>query len=233
MKVKVGKYGELLLTEVFPGMYHVQGTRHDVSMTFLRSQEYYESDNPDFKGRAFHLEDYMTWYASERGQGVFNYPQTFDGYNVSEKVITGALGSAQSINEWTIYDQAMRDVCSVIEDEFGIKDYYLIGSAAPCVMDSDVVRHEIAHGFYYLDENYKVEVDHLLNEFGKEAAPIHQHLEMLGYSKDVWEDETQAYLIGGFALKGEVPEKIRAVFEETLNERLTSKEKEECTTSTL
>jgi hypothetical protein len=36
-------------------------------MTFLRVQEYYESPNPDFRGKDFDIWKYIEWYSRDRG----------------------------------------------------------------------------------------------------------------------------------------------------------------------
>ena len=44
-------------------LWHVESESYwELGMTFLRMQEWYESINPDFKGKVFSVEAYMDWY---------------------------------------------------------------------------------------------------------------------------------------------------------------------------
>ena len=54
-------------------------TQYDLTSTFLRVQEHYES--PKFHGRAFTLQQYIDWYAPEHG-GKFSYYEDWSGFNV-------------------------------------------------------------------------------------------------------------------------------------------------------
>ena len=44
-------------------------TQYELAATFLRVQEHYES--PKFHGRVFSLEQYMDWYAADRGNFTY------------------------------------------------------------------------------------------------------------------------------------------------------------------
>ena len=50
-------------------------------MTFLRVQEYYESPNPDFRGKHFNIWDYIEWYSREK-KDVFTYAFDWGGFNI-------------------------------------------------------------------------------------------------------------------------------------------------------
>jgi hypothetical protein len=53
-------------------------TQYELTSTFLRVQEYYES--PRFQGRIFTLEQFMDWYAAQYGS--FSYFEDWSGFNV-------------------------------------------------------------------------------------------------------------------------------------------------------
>ncbi len=58
MAKKISIYDEpkLDVIKIFPRVYHVTcDSRFDLAMTFLRSQEFYESDNPDVRGKEFSI----------------------------------------------------------------------------------------------------------------------------------------------------------------------------------
>ncbi len=47
---------------------------YDMSMSFLRFQEYYELPNKKFRRKQFKIVDYMEWYSKKYGNGIFTYP---------------------------------------------------------------------------------------------------------------------------------------------------------------
>src|ERR1043166_6690987 len=55
-------------------------TLYELSSTFLRIQEHYES--PHFHGRVFTLEQFMDWYAAKNEKKEFSYFEDWDGFNV-------------------------------------------------------------------------------------------------------------------------------------------------------
>ncbi len=54
------------LNKVRPFIWHVEmDCCYELGMTFLRASEYYESANPDFRGKlGWRLLDHMKWYAT-------------------------------------------------------------------------------------------------------------------------------------------------------------------------
>ena len=64
------------IEEVRPNVFAVIVKDHyHRAMLFLRVQEFYESPNPQFRGKNFSIWDYIEWY-SRRNKDVFTY--TFD-----------------------------------------------------------------------------------------------------------------------------------------------------------
>ena len=66
--------------------------------------------------------------------------------------------------------------------------FYIIGT-----YDDITVDHEVAHGFYYLNNEYKKEMDDLISSY-KHRRKIQNCLREMGYCEDVINDEIQAYL---------------------------------------
>src|ERR1700730_3525707 len=71
--------GRIAKSTIGKGIYLLRfKTQYQLTATFLRVQEHYES--PRFHGRIFSLEQYMDWYASRYGN--FTYYQDWAGFNV-------------------------------------------------------------------------------------------------------------------------------------------------------
>jgi hypothetical protein len=65
--------------------------------------------------------------------------------------------------------------------------------------DETVLEHEICHGMYYIDPEYKAKADsiteNLEGEYDKEFKKFRKNLLSMGYHEGVVKDELQAYLI--------------------------------------
>jgi hypothetical protein len=59
-------------------------------------------------------------------------------------------------------------------------------------IDSGVLRHELAHGLYYTNTEYRAEVDSVLESVN--LAPVERFLDEAGYAQQVFKDECHAYL---------------------------------------
>jgi len=210
--------------EVRPGIFHVKcGNEFDLAMTFLRAQEFYESDNPKIKGQPFSIIEYIRWYARKHSAS-FTYPKDWDGFNVSSDVIRKALSN---VNDWNMYDDAMYNLIVDMPDRF-----YLIGTMYANssvfrlldsrVNDNGVLDHEVAHGFYYLNEDYKRSADEIITSMSKTTRNrIYKDLERMGYAKSVWNDEIQAYMVSGMeSITTAKVDTVRKKFKKLFNKAL-------------
>lgn len=186
---------------------------YDLSMTFLRYQEFYESSSPKFKGKAFTILDYMEWYSKQR-DGVFTYPTDWAGFNIPSSVYYGVKKFGRTKIDHNKYDECMDSIVKKIESVLKTeihKDgtFYLIGV---CKRNKDVLNHELAHGLYHINKEYKKEMDGLYKSMLLEDLDImHSLFKEMGYAKSVYRDETQAYLSTG---NGYLSQKIMDPFKE-------------------
>lgn len=154
-------------------------------MTFLRLAEYYESPFKQIRGKHFTLEGYMDIYCSTYSQS-FNYMTRWGGYNVPGNVVLSFLKTFSDLRE---KEKKMFDKLGELQD-LSSDRFYLIGALKG---HTDVIEHECAHGFYYLDKDYKRAMD---AEVGKLRCynRVCKKLKKMGYCKPVFKDESQAYL---------------------------------------
>ena len=188
------------LNSIIPGVYHVRcGTRFDLGMLFLRSQEFYESQNEDFKGKSFTILDFMRWYSKDFSRSSsFTYPSDWSGYNVPGLVSIKATGIAFEIGDANIYDRTMRSINSKALNECGT-NFYLVGTTGNFgdVSDPDsILAHEMAHALYYLDAEYKSSADKLVDKY-RHTEALFESIRENGYHDDVADDEFQAYMVSG------------------------------------
>lgn len=163
---------------------------YDMGMHFLRYQEFYESPSKEFRGKAFKILDFMKWYSKKYGKGAFTYPQDWAGYNFYSNIIKKVwdLG-IPDVNGYDLTMKKAYDQCNAKYD-----DSYIIGA----VGKGTTLKHEIAHGFFYLDSDYKKEMTSLVMRLDPDFRnSMKKTLKEMGYTPSVYIDEIQAYLSTG------------------------------------
>ena len=184
------------IEEVRPNVFAVIVKDHyHRAMLFLRVQEYYESPNPQFRGKNFNIWDYIEWY-SRRNNDVFTYAFDWGGFNIPLKT---AWDCYEKLKEYeSPYDKMMDNIIGTIELKMFNKkntrnwNAYIIGADS---MESDTFEHEICHGLYATNKEYKELVDEVTIAIPfKEYQIFRQNLLKMGYNGIVIDDEIQAYL---------------------------------------
>ena len=110
--------------------------QYELCSTFMRLQEFYESDIPEIKGNFFSLEEYMDAYANRMGN--FSYTSDWSGFNVPSNVYYSWLEKFK--NDLLRKEEALVDI---ISKETNKTKFYIIGSYGD--NKNAIVRHEIAH----------------------------------------------------------------------------------------
>lgn len=177
------------LSEVKPNIFFLDfKDPYNLAMHFVRFQEYYESPSKKFRCKDFDIFDFMEAYSKKYGNGIFTYPKDWGGFNIPSKVFYNCLIGIKDKNK---YDIAMADVYNKISVK--TNSFYIIGSVG-----SEALAHEIAHGLYYTNKQYKKEMLDLVNNLDKSFYnKFTKYLIKIGYTKSVLKDEVQAYLSTG------------------------------------
>lgn len=186
-----------LIQKIIDKVYLVRFEVHyELCMFFLRYQEYYESPNPKFRNHAFTISDFMDWYVKDKNADYFSYPADWGGFNIPSRIIDDVR--TDTIQDFNRYDLEMFQLHSKLSQEAG-SDYYLIGVSGPADKNAQMVDHELAHGMYYTIPEYKAKMDKLVKACSpKLRTNMNAWLKDIGYTKEVYVDETQAYLSTGF-----------------------------------
>ncbi len=170
---------------------------HLRAMIFLRFQEYYESSSEEFKGQKFKWDRYIQWYkgpdSPEGEKECFTYGDDWTGFNIPSEAIEHCL---VDIDDRGPYDDIMSTIINTIrQEEKG--NFYLLG-IEELGDDSWVLDHEMAHGFYYTDVEYRNKVNNLIRTLPlQEKEDITKVILDLGYNQSVVNDEIQAYMSTG------------------------------------
>jgi hypothetical protein len=170
------------------------------SMLFCRYQEFYESPFKEIRNKFFTWEDYMMIYKTKNKRELFTYPTDWSGYNIPSKVISKALSTFD--RDKGSYDEIMNSIWYYCEN-YPLKfdkprtKWYLIGTNKK---DIQTMNHEIAHGLYYTDKNYRKSCEKLLSRIkGKDYSFLKKSLIKMGYADDdeILDDEIQAFMSTG------------------------------------
>lgn len=180
------------IKEVKPDIYAVLvKDKYDRAMLFCRAQEYYESPSPKFRGKVFSIWDYMKWYHEHYGHG-FSYGADWSGFNIPLKKINECYNKLNKFE--TPYDRIMCDIKQKIY--ITSSNGYVIGCGST---NCDTFKHEVCHGLYYTNKDYKKQMDALTKGLPKKYYDkFKENILQMGYTTKVVDDEIQAYLQYGF-----------------------------------
>jgi hypothetical protein len=165
-------------------------TLHNLGMTFLRYQEYYECPNPKFFRNPFLINEYVEWYKD--GEDKFTYTLDWSGFNIPSHFILECQESILDHNEW---DVIMAEIITKVKEKSGDL-FYLLGVKEG---DGYALDHEIAHGLFFINKDYQTEMTNLYDGLSTDIKEqVHMYLkETAGYTEVVFMDETQAYMATG------------------------------------
>ena len=179
------------INEVKPKVFAVViEDRYDRAMTFLRVQEFYESPNKKFRGKNFSIWDYIKWYSEEYGKG-FTYGTDWSGFNIPLEI--GYTCYDTLFDAYTPYDETMEEIIHKVYEMNGDDaDGYIIGAGDN---RGDTFQHEVCHGLYATNKEYKVLVDEITETIEwQDYLKFEGNLLDMGYTAAVIPDEIQAYL---------------------------------------
>ena len=190
--------------EIYPNLFlYTFPNQYELASTFIRLQEFYESPYKEIKGKYFELDQYMDLYVKDQKDNKFTYFEDWNGFNVPGNIIQEFKDKFEEHFTNKEYDlfQSLRKSGKTYDKSWkGCKKihkekYYIIA-----VVDKgkDTIQHEIAHGLYYLNKDYKREMNKLIKQM---LLPLRSraeiYLKKTGYCKAVLKDELQAYFATG------------------------------------
>jgi hypothetical protein len=155
-------------------------SQDELGLTFMRFQEFYESDNPNFRNKIFTVGQLRNWYSETYGSN--SYHVHWIGFNFPSKVLIPFKEG--------LFDPLTNEEKNLLDKlRYRRDNFYVIGS-----QDSSVLRHELSHALYSSNIKYKQEIDlFILNNKKKLKEPFN-YIMSKGYCKDVLNDEFQAYI---------------------------------------
>ncbi|SHN73456.1 ABC transporter ATP-binding protein [Bradyrhizobium erythrophlei] len=185
MSIKIAK------SKVAQGIYLLRfKTQYELTATFLRIQEYYES--PHFHGRIFSLEEYMDWYAKRHGN--FTYYEDWAGFNVPSTAFRPFYEGK--------FDPLSRKEKQLLRLFKDLRHrFYVIGIYGTGAKGS--LTHELAHALFFIDDAYRKAVNEAMR--GYDTSKLAKEIAEAGYAKHVIPDEIQAYIVAPSGKLGAEP----------------------------
>jgi hypothetical protein len=182
----------MLIELLTPQIVHISTTdRYWLADTFLRMQEFYESPFEEIRGQYFDLETYMDLYAKEFGN--FTYHSDWGGFNIPGESVREFFHrfphAVLTRKEIKVKDFLFQN--DLLLKPYSQEKFYVVGA-----IDYNVFKHEMAHAFYYLDSDYREEINSELEYIGMEKyLKFRNELLEKGYCSNAVLDEMQAYLV--------------------------------------
>lgn len=163
----------------------------EMTLTFFRVEEHYESRYPNIREQRFTIEDFLETFMSEDGE--FTYFYSVYGFNVpggSFKRFFERNGDHLTRREVALLERVKSAV------NYDADDFYIIASIDG---DDRTLDHELSHAFYYLDAEYRRRVDGLVSNAVRAdlITEFKDALASMGYSEQVFSDEVGAFLCAG------------------------------------
>lgn len=175
------------LKEVYPGLFYLQfHNKYECASTFMRIQEYYESPHPEIRGQILDLELFMDMYAKYNKN--FTYCTDWDGFNIPGHIFMDffLLHFNPLLRKERELKYRVLQALNMTKMRFYVTASY----------DPDIMYHEVAHGLWYLNPIYRIEMKQLVDEMpDKLREKFTRTLLKMNYSADMIEDEIQAYSV--------------------------------------
>jgi hypothetical protein len=155
-------------------------SQEELGRTFIRFQEYYESPNPDFRGKIFTLGMVRQWYSIKYGADTYHHDWT--GFNFPSKIL---LPFKQGL-----FDPLTSEEIELLNlFKYRHDNFYIMGA-----QNSATLRHELSHALYDSNEKYRNEIDSYIKKNKRGLAKTKKYILDKGYSEEVINDEIQAYI---------------------------------------
>jgi hypothetical protein len=155
-------------------------SQEELGRTFIRFQEFYESPNPDFRGKIFTLGAVRQWYSVKYGADTYHHDWT--GFNFPSRVL---LPFKQGL-----FDPLTSEEIELLNlFKYRHDNFYIMGA-----QNNATLRHELSHALYDSNEKYRNEIDSYIKKNKRGLAKTRQYILDKGYAEEVINDELQAYI---------------------------------------
>jgi hypothetical protein len=161
-------------------------TQKELTHTFLRFQEHYES--PRFKGKIFTVKEFKKYYLIATNKKKFNYYTYWVGFNIPYYILWPFYYGF--FNPLTKQEHQLLDLFKNETDKF-----YIIATFKRNKHKNETIKHELAHALFYTNKKYRNKVLQILKNY--DLTQFKNKLISMNYNTSVINDEIHAYCIDG------------------------------------
>jgi len=159
-------------------------TLKELTLTFCRVQEFYESPHANIREKKFDLFDFIFTHMDDDGELAYFY--SWHGFNFHSHVYGRWLKTKPTLTPLE------RKLVKDIKKNTDSRPFYVIATVKGI---GSALHHEMAHAMFFLYEDYKAEVLAAINQIDPELqGAFNRGLYEMGYGEEVFQDETHAYL---------------------------------------
>lgn len=169
-------------------------TNKEMTLTFFRVEEHYESIYSNIREQTFSVMDFIETFMED--DGYLGYFENVYGFNVPGASFKRFYERhATNLTRREMELQAAVKGTGVWDD-----DFYVIATVEG---DSRTITHELSHAIYYFDADYQRRVKETIDQSLRACLleEIKAGFREIGYAEDVFEDEIQAFMCSTRAKK--------------------------------
>jgi hypothetical protein len=160
-------------------------TQAELGLSMCRIQEFYESSNPELKGKRFSWHKFIEEHVDD--QGRMSYFQDWSGFNFPVDAV------------WRFNQLKLADLSPAEQRIIHFVEYhpvkYIIGNV---VGDIETAQHELVHAYYAINSEYRAKVNNLIRDHITNSISLYKQFvdafEVMGYSDHVYNDEINAFV---------------------------------------
>jgi hypothetical protein len=200
------------IKEILPNIFHLHfQTKGELTRTFIRFQEYYES--PEFRNKIFSLKEYKQWYIKNSKKGLttnkFTYFSDWSGFNIPSNILI-------PFYEGKLNPLLKREKVFLEEFKNKTSSFYVIGTFES--KREITLQHEIGHALYSTNKEYKEKINNILESMPNHIIKTFNNYfsKSGGYHESVFDDERHAYLISDGKNKKFIEKDLKLTSDEIL-----------------
>lgn len=176
----------IIAEEYLPNLHVLKfDNRLSLGYGFCRLSEHFES--PKFKNKIFTIKEFQEYYKKWRDQTNFSYCYDVDGFNIPDYVFDSFFN-----HKFDPLSQSEKNLLEIVQNFK--KPFYVIGLMRKSREFDLILKHEVAHGLFYLNSDYKQKILQILSQIPpKVKKTLKLGFDEYQYHTDQFLDEIQAY----------------------------------------
>lgn len=160
-------------------------TCEELCRTFMRFQEHYEGS--EHRGKVFTRGEFLSWYSMNSHTGAASYERDVMGFNIPSSALKPFVQG--------LFDPLTPAEADLVElFRYRTDEFYIIGAQLDQEAEFSALEHEICHGLYYTNPDYRDACQLIIEEHRTELTPILDYLKLKLYHPAVWDDECHAFI---------------------------------------